>query len=113
MDYNELFKLAKIEAEWLNYYCHVDSKKIENFNYINFYENLVSIGYTKVVMPLYSRCAMSFIKSENGNTLDSHVEDLVFVSGPRCHSLEVYTPLEFIVLNKKENYLDLLNLIIN
>lgn len=113
MDYNELFKLAKTEAEWLKYYCHADSKNIENFNYINFYDNLKSIGYTKVVMPLYYRCAMSYIKAKDGNTLDSHVEDLIFVSGPRCHSLEVYTPLEFIIINKKDNYLDLLNLIVN
>lgn len=101
---NKIFKLAKIEAEWMRYYGFVDSRKEEKFEDINFYDRMIPIGYSKVYTPLKERCPMGFV-----NSLDPDKVEVVY--GPRNHSRGIYTPLEFVIYNKVDGYTDLINII--
>lgn len=100
---NEIFKLAKLEAEWLRYYGHVDSRKEEKFEDINFYDRLISIGYCKKPTPLSQRCPMGYI--------DGLDENPNIIYGPRNHKKGVYTPLEYIIYNKIDGYKNLIKII--
>ena len=100
----KIFKLAKIEAEWMRYYGHVDSRTNENFEDINFYDRMLPIGYSKVYTPLVNKCPMGYV-----NSLDPQKAEVVW--GPRNHENEVYTPLEYVFYNKVDGYLDLIKLI--
>lgn len=102
----KIFKLAKLEAEWMRYYGHETSRLEEEFNDINFYERMYPIGYSKVYTPLKYRCPMGFV-----NSLD--IDSVEVVWGPRNHELKIYTPLEFVIWNKIDGYKDLINIIKN
>ena len=97
-------KLANTEADSLMYYGFRESRKLEQFNDISFYDRMKSIGYCKVETPLDRRCPRSFVNSLDVNNFD-------FVSGPRDHSKSVYTPLEFVIYNKIEGYRELIKVI--
>lgn len=99
-----IFKLAKNEAECLRYYGYVESREKEQFNDILFYDRMDSIGYCKRKTPLDRRCPRSYVNSLDINSFE-------FISGPRNHSKLVYTPLEFVIYNKIEGYLDLIKII--
>ena len=100
----KIFKLAKIEAEWMRYYGFVDSRMEEKFDDINFYDRMIPIGYSKVYTPLVQKCPMGFVDS-----LDP--ENVKVIYGPRNHKKSVYTPLEFVIYNKIDGYDYLINLI--
>ncbi len=100
----KIFKLAKIEAEWMRYYGHIDSRISETFEDINFYERMLPIGYSKVYTPLVNKCPMGYV-----NSLDLEKAEVVY--GPRNHEKGVYTPLEYVIYNKVDGYLDLIKLI--
>ena len=100
---NKIFKLAKIEAEWMRYYGHVDSRLEEKFEDTEFYDRMIPIGYSKVYTPLVHKCPMGYVNSL------TEVAELVY--GPRNHSKGVYTPLEYVIYNKVDGYLDLIKLI--
>lgn len=99
MELQKLWNLATTEADWLRYYGHSDTRLSEPFEDEKFYDRIVSIGYTKRVIPLPNRCAMSCITSDKPVT-ESEVEDLRIVSGPRNHDKNVYTPLEYFISRK-------------
>lgn len=101
----KIFKLAKIEAEWLRHYGHIDSRTFEEFKDIKFYDRMLPIGYSKVWTPLHQRCPMGYVK---GLKLDDIKET---IWGPRNHQNEIYTCLEFIIYNKIDGYLDLIKMI--
>lgn len=101
----EIFKTAQQEAEWMRYYGHIDSRNSETFDDILFYDRMVPIGYSKVYTQLHIKCAMGFVNTLN---IDSNVE---ICYGPRNHSKDVYTCLEFVIYNKIDGYLDLIKLI--
>ena len=44
LDLEKMWKSAKTEAEWLRYYGHIDSRLTEEFNDVNFYDRIISIG---------------------------------------------------------------------
>lgn len=100
----KIFKLAKLEAEWMRYYGFVDSRMEEKFEDIFFYDRMIPIGYSKVYTPLVLKCPMGFVDS-----LDAESVEIVY--GPRNHEKSIYTPLEFVIYNKIEGYIDLINLI--
>ena len=100
----KIFKLAKIEAEWMRYYGFVDSRIEEKFDDIDFYDRMIPIGYSKVYTPLVQKCPMGFV-----DCLDP--ENCEVVYGPRNHEKRIYTALEFVIYNKIEGYIDLINLI--
>lgn len=99
MKLEELWKSATTEADWLRYYGHRDTKMSEKFEDEKFYDRIISIGYAKVVTPIWERCAMGHITSDKP-VLESTVEELSFTSGPRNHSKNVYTPLEYLIGRK-------------
>lgn len=99
-----IFKLAKNEAESLRYYGYVESREKEQFSDILFYDRMDSIGYCKRKTPLDRRCPRSYVSSLDINNFD-------FISGPRNHSRSVYTPLEFAIYNKIDGYTELINII--
>jgi hypothetical protein len=100
----KIIKLARTEADWLRYYGFVDSRMEENFEDIGFYDRMAPIGYSKVYTPLAQRCPMGFV-----NSLDPDKAEIV--SGPRRHDKGVYTPLELVIYNKIDGYLDMIRLI--
>lgn len=100
----KIFKLAKIEAEWMRYYGFVDSRMEEKFDDINFYDRMIPIGYSKVYTPLVKKCPMGYV-----NSLDPELSEVVY--GPRDHKNSIYTPLEFVIYNKVDGYLDLIKII--
>jgi hypothetical protein len=101
----KIFKLAKIEAEWLRHYGHIDSRTSEDFSDIKFYDRMLPIGYSKVWTPLSQRCPMGYV-----NSLDiNDVKDTIW--GPRNHENNVFTCLEFVIYNKIDGYSELINLI--
>jgi hypothetical protein len=100
-----IFKTAKLEAEWLRYYGHIDSRNEETFNDILFYDRMYPIGYSKKYTQLADRCPMGYL---NGLNLKSNIE---ICFGPRNHSKEIYTCLEFIIHNKIDGYLNLIKII--
>lgn len=104
---NKILKLARIEAEWLRHYGHIDSRKEEEFHDIKFYDRMLPIGYSKVYTPLYQRCPMGYTNSLNIN----EINDTIY--GPRNHDKGIYTCLEFVLHNKIEGYLDLIKMIKN
>lgn len=101
----KIFKTAKTEAEWLRYYGHVDSRNEEQFQDILFYDRMFPIGYSKVHTPLAIRCPMGYV-----NSLEmEYIKEII--TGPRNHSKSIYTCLEFVIYNKVNGYLELINLI--
>ena len=100
----KIFKLAKIEAEWMRYYGFADSRMQEKFDDLDFYDRMIPIGYSKVYTPLVHKCPMGFVDS-----LDPEAANIVY--GPRDHEKGVYTPLEFVIYNKIDGYKDLIDLI--
>jgi hypothetical protein len=100
-----VFKLAKTEAEWLKYYGHQDTRLSENFEDIDFYDRIQSIGYCKRKVPIYDRCPVGYV-----NCLDVNNFEIVTNIG-RNHSKSTYTTLEFVIYNKIDGYLDLVQII--
>lgn len=102
---DKIFKLAKIEAEWLSHYGHEDSRRDESFEDALFYDRMLPIGYSKVYTPLHIRCPMGYVPSLN-------IDDITeVIYGPRNHKNNVYTCLEFVIHNRVDGYLDLIKLI--
>lgn len=103
MTIEEINKYADQETSWLKYYgCNQDNgepnkttRQSDPYNDAKFYDRIISIGYTKRVIPLHSRCPAGYITSKKP-VLESSVEELEFGSGPRNHENNVYTPLEYV-----------------
>jgi hypothetical protein len=112
MKFEEIYKLAQKEAEWLRYYGHTDTRNADSFEDEKFYDRIISIGYTKRVIPLSNRCAMDYI-SGNSNVMGLEADEITSVSGPRNHEKNIYTPLEYIIGTKKEGYEELIKIIKN
>lgn len=101
----EIFKLAKIEAEWMSHYGHEESRRNELFDDVYFYERMSPIGYSKVYTPLHLRCPMGYVYGLDIN----HIHDIIY--GPRNHEKNIYTCLEFVIHNKIDGYKQLIQLI--
>lgn len=95
MTKEDLIKYAEQEVSWLHYYGHRETRKIDAYDDAEFYERLVSIGYAKRNTPLDLRCAAAYITSQKP-VLESSLEELESVSGPRNHKNNTYTPLEYV-----------------
>jgi hypothetical protein len=57
----ELCVYVEQEIQWLKYYAHRDGRNILNTE-SDIYDTLKTIGKTKCITPLYSRCAACIIK---------------------------------------------------
>jgi hypothetical protein len=105
MTEKELDRSAEQECSWLHYYGHDEARRIDEYNDVDFYNRLKSIGYCKRVIKLDRRCPAYCISSDKP-VLESTIEELQMVSGPRDHSNNVYTPLEYVMYNKIGRYLE-------
>ena len=97
----KIVKLARTEADWLRYYGYVDSRMEEKFEDVGFYDRMAPIGYSKVYTPLAIRCPMAFVTGLDPETAQ-------VTGGPRCHERGIYTPLEFVIHNKIDGYLEMI-----
>lgn len=92
MTHEELYKLVNHELDFLRYYAYRATREILNIN-SNLYDVMISIGYTKRVIPLDRRCPAGMITVKG--TIDLFdIEDLENGCGPRNHQEGRYTPLE-------------------
>lgn len=110
MNEERLNRMADQEAGFLQYYGYREHRKIEEFNDVKFYERMISIGYTKRVIPLPARCAGCYITS-NKNVLDSTVEELREINEPRNHDKNIYTALEYILATEHHTSEKLISII--
>jgi len=108
----ELLKAAEHEANWLRYYTYAPYKTINHFNDYTFYDKVESIGYTKVVTPLWERCAAMRITS-NKNVIESEISELFISNINRNHAANTYTPLEYIIATNHPSKENLIKIIIN
>jgi hypothetical protein len=92
----KMWKSAKKEAEWLRYYGHEKSRIEDSFNDSNFYDRIISIGYTKRVTELHQRCSMLNITSDKP-VLECDISDLEVSDSYRNHSKNIYTALEWFI----------------
>lgn len=101
MTKEEFQKLVDHEASWLKYYGFAVTRTTELYNDVTFYDRIQSIGYTKRVILLSNRCVAAHITSKRP-VLESSIEELEIVSGPRNHEINVFTPLEYAFANNLE-----------
>ncbi len=101
----QIFKTAKKEAEWMQYYGYAPSRQEEKFEDAKFYDRMIPIGYSKVYTPLDIKCCMGYV---NGLDIETITE---IITGPRNHSKGIYSCLEFVIHNKIEGYMDLIKFI--
>lgn len=107
MNNQNIFSVAKTEAEWVRYYCHIDYRKEEYLNDIlSFYDVAQPIGYSKVYTPLVFKTNMGVVEGlEVDNTKKIQ-------SAPRSHENNMYTCLEYYIYNKLSGYEELIKIII-
>ena len=98
MDLSELWVIALEEADWIRYYGNLKYRRDDDFRDTKFYERIDSIGSRsdKMCNSLSIRISMKFITSDRP-VLESDISDLRFVSGPRNHSKNRYTVLEYFI----------------
>lgn len=107
MNNKNIFSVAKTEAEWLRYYCHIDYRKEEYLNDIlSFYDVAQPIGYSKVYTTLIIKTCMGVLEGlEVDNTKKIQ-------SALRSHENNLYTCFEYYVYNKLPGYEELIDIIL-
>jgi hypothetical protein len=106
MTIEELNKLVDLEIQWLYYYAHIDSRNNLNEN-SNLYTDLVSIGYTKKVVPLFSRCVPCIITSEETIVEGLDVSKLRKDDNGRGENR--YSPVEAFIIIFPDKKMEILN----
>jgi len=96
LEFEKLWKSAKIEADWIRYYGHKETRLSDKFIDAEFYDRIKSIGYTKKTIPLHQRCSMLNITSDKP-VLDSSFSELKEIDVYRNHENNVYTALEYFI----------------
>ena len=96
LNLEKIWKSARIEADWLRYYGHVDTRMNEKFEDVNFYDRIVSIGYAKRNISLDQRCSMLNITSDKP-VLESEISELKEEYSLRNHDKNIYTALEYLI----------------
>jgi hypothetical protein len=96
LDLEKMWKSAKTEAEWLKYYGHQESRLVEDFSDVEFYDRIIPIGYTKKLIPLHQRCSMLNVTSDKP-VLECDINELVVYNSYRDHNKNIYTALEYFI----------------
>ena len=102
MKKEDLKKYVDQEVSWLHYYGsqqeseepNKTTRKTELYNDVLFYDRLISKKKKKKVIPLHMRCPAVFITSIKP-VLESSIEELEIITGPRNHENNIFTPLEY------------------
>lgn len=93
MTKEQLKKEVELELQWLKYYAlREDREKYDPTKLA--YEQLRSIGYTKRVIPLASRCGFCRVTSSESITADSRIEDLIESTDQRNPENNIFTALD-------------------
>ncbi len=103
MTKKELFRYVDAELQALRYYASEKTRMELNIDK-PIYEQLVSIGYTKRVLPLPARCAHSRVTSIEPITKDTPIECVEFSTSPRDNEKNIYTGLEFWIIKYPEDH---------
>ncbi len=103
MKKEELLKYVDTELQALKYYALQETRKSIDFSK-PIYNQLISIGYTKTVLPLDYRCAHCRITSDKPISKDTPIEDVKFSDFPRNNSENIYTGLEFWIIKYPEDH---------
>jgi hypothetical protein len=121
MKLEELMAAASQETSCLRYYGSAQknpnseetTRLDEPFNDACFYDRLIGIGYTKVVMTLSKRCVPHFVTSKNP-VLNSSIEELEVISGQHDFPFETVhftnrkkkfgNDFHYIIINKENTY---------
>lgn len=93
MTKEELKKLIDHEIQWLSYYATRESRRSLT-EHSSIYEHLVSIGYTKKIIPLDKRCTCGVVTSEQPITKDTKIEDVFLSINARDTKTNCFSPLE-------------------
>lgn len=112
MTKEELYKYVETEISALIYYGYSEGKKNLDLSKSP-YDQLVSIGYTKRVIPLDRRCAHSRVTAKERITESTKIEDLEFIREHRNHETNIYTGLEFWLMKYPEDRERILKIIRN
>ena len=92
------FKIAiEQEISWLRYYA---LKRDELTESSNLYDDLISIGYTKRVIPLWDRCPKFIVTGDMMITEKTRIEDLKIITERRNTQDNKFTPLEVLWMDK-------------
>lgn len=92
--FNDLWKMALREAERLRMCSKTDSINSEKFDSIDFYSN---IEYYSSV-PLYELTNLKYVSSDKSIN-KAKLKDIYIISETRDHSKNIYTPLEYFLIN--------------
>lgn len=93
MNKQELNKLVDHEIQWLAYYGERNSRANLTVN-SELYKDLVSIGYTKKIIPLDRRCLCDVLTSNTKITKDTLLENIYSTKEPRDLTKNCLSPLE-------------------
>ena len=96
LNLEKIWKSARVEADWLRYYGHSESRMSEKFEDVNFYDRIISIGYAKRNISLDQRCSMLNVTSDKP-VLESEISELKEEYSLRNHDKNVYTSLEYLI----------------
>ena len=99
LNLEKIWKSARIEADWLRYYGHSESRMSEKFEDVNFYDRIISIGYAKKNISLPQRCSMLNVTSDKP-VLESDIIELKEEYSLRNHNNNVYTALEYLIAKR-------------
>lgn len=103
MTKEELFKYVDTELQALRYYASEETRKKLDLSK-PIYNQLVSIGYTKRVLPLSARCAHSRVTSNEPITTNTPIDSITFSGSPRNNEENIYTGLEFWLIRYPEDH---------
>jgi len=102
MTKEELNKLIDHEINWLSYYATRESRSKLNEN-SDIYKDLVSIGYTKRIIPLDRRCSCGVLTANTQITKNTSIDEVRMTDNVRNVSENRYSPLEtYLILFPEE-----------
>lgn len=107
MDLKEYNKAVEQEISWLRYYANKDTRELLNTE-SNLYNDLISIGYTKRVTPLWLRCPCFNLTSNIKIDINIKIEDLETIGEGRNSEMNRYTPLEIEWMKYPEKRLEII-----
>lgn len=110
MTQKEYDRAVEHEISWLKYYGLRSSRELLNKE-SNLYKDLVSIGYTKKVIPLWLRCPYCIVTSNNKIDVKTKVEELEIIREPRDNDNNRFTILEieWMKLEKRDDIIKKIN----
>ena len=102
MKKEDIIRAAEQELQWLRYYATSETRGKFDPNRSP-YDQLVSIGYTKRVVPLHLRCVFMRLTSETP-IRETDIEQMVISEEPRNPDKNILSALEVVLLKYPETH---------